>query len=59
MMASKTSELVDLVSDGLRLRDARQVADDDVLRAGDLLAGLVRAGIASGVQHDLVPLLDQ
>jgi hypothetical protein len=54
----ETSKLVDLVSDGFRLRDARQVADDDVHRPGNLLACLVRARIASGVQHDLVPLLD-
>ena len=55
----ETAELVDLVGDGFRLRDARQVANDDVLRASDLLTGLVRARGAPGVQHDLVPLLDQ
>jgi hypothetical protein len=31
----ETTELVDLLGDGFRLRDARQVADDDVLGAGD------------------------
>jgi Putative MetA-pathway of phenol degradation len=53
------TEPVHLVGDGLRLRDARQVADDDVVGAGDLLAGLFGARGAAGVQHDLVPLLNQ
>jgi hypothetical protein len=30
----ETTELVDLLGDGFRLRDARQVADDDALGAG-------------------------
>ena len=55
----ETAKLVDLVGHGFRLRDARQIADDDVLRAGGLPAGLVRARGAAGVQHDLVPLFDQ
>jgi hypothetical protein len=53
------TELVDLLGDGSRLRDARQVADDDVLSAGDLFPGLVRARGAAGVQHDLVSFFDQ
>jgi hypothetical protein len=36
-------ELVDLVGDELRLRDARQVAYDDVLRASNLLATMHRS----------------
>jgi hypothetical protein len=49
-------ELVDLVGDGLRLRDARQVAYDDVLRAGNLLATMHRREcldhiIVSGEAH--------
>ena len=56
----ETAELIDLVGDGPRLRDARQVADDDVLlRAGNRLANFVSAHSASGVQHHFVPLLDQ
>jgi hypothetical protein len=55
----ETAELVDLFSDGRRIRNARQVADDDVFRADDLLAGLVCARGAAGVQYDVVALLDQ
>ena len=53
------AEPVDLVGDGFRLRDAGKVADDDVLGAADLLAGLFRARGAAGVQDDLVSLFDQ
>ena len=53
------AELVDLVGDGFRLGDAGKVADDDVLGAADLLAGLFRARGATGVQDDLVSLFDQ
>ena len=53
------AELVDLVGDGFRLRDAGKVADDDVLCAADLLDGLFRARGTAGVQDDLMPLFDQ
>jgi hypothetical protein len=55
----ETTEPVDLLGDGFRLRDARQVADDDVLGAGDLFPGLVRARGAARVHHDLVSFFDQ
>jgi hypothetical protein len=52
------AELVDLVGDGFRFRDAGKVADDDVLGAADLLASLCRSRGAAGVKDDPVPLLD-
>lgn len=55
----ETAELVDLVCDGLCLQNAGEIANDDVLRTDHLLAGLVRARGAAGVQHDPMPLLDQ
>jgi hypothetical protein len=41
----ETAEPVHLVGDGFGLRDARKIADDDVLGAGDLLTGLFRAAL--------------
>ena len=53
------AQFVNLLCDGFRLCDARQIADDNRLGTGDFGPQLVRAILVSRMQHYFVSLIEK